>query len=146
MIAHLKALRSVLGVSYPVDLLASEPGRTGQWIVLEAPAWASDPDEPICATSSAFQTEVRLKAITGTPEGVTIMLGHARSVLPGVVPVAGRHVTVEWARSEFIDMDTSVTIPGKNRHPAYGVDTFILTSQPTDPDANVTLMTVVEDP
>ena len=31
----------------------------------------------------------------------------------------------------LIGVDTDATIPGTNRHPAVGVDTYILTSQPS---------------
>lgn len=131
MKAHLDAIAAKLAVAYPVDLWAAEPGRTGQWIVLEAPASAADPDAPIGATSASFEVELRLRAVTGTPAGVAIMLDHARSILPGALTVSGRYCSLAWERSEFIDIDPDATIPGTNRHPAYGVDSFTLNSQPT---------------
>lgn len=131
MHAHLDAIRTKLAAGYPVDLWKPDPGRVPQFAAIEAPAWASDRAAPICGTSSAFETEIRFKAVAGTPQGVAIMLANARATLPGTVTVAGRAVTLAWARSEFIDLDTDVTIPQTNRHPAFGVDSYILTSQPT---------------
>ena len=130
MKAHLDAIAAKLAVGYPVDVWAPEPGRTGQRLVIEAPGWASDPDSPIGETSGAFEVELRLRAVTGTPHGVAIMLAHAREVLPGVLTVAGRFCTIQWQRSEFIDLDLDTTDPRTNRHPAYGVDSYTLTSQP----------------
>ena len=130
MRAHLAAIAAKLDVDYPVDLFASEPGRVPQWLVVEAPGWGSDPDVPLSSESSAFETEIRVKAIAGTPAGASIMLDNARANLPGPVAVTGRAVRLRWVRSEFIDLDT-VTIPATNRHPAIGVDTYLLTSQPT---------------
>ena len=35
-----------------------------------------------------------------------------------------------WERSEFVDVDPTVTIAATNKHPALGVDTYRLTSEP----------------
>ena len=131
MHAHLDAIRTKLDASYPVDLWQPDPGRVPPFGVLSAPACAADPDAPICATSTAFEAEIRFKAVAGTPQGVAIMLANARATLPGALTVTGRAVTLRWERSEFIDLDTDVIIPATNRHPAFGVDTYTLTSQPT---------------
>lgn len=130
MKAHLEAIAAKLAVAYPVDVWAPDPGRVGQWAVVEAPAWAPDPDAPICSASTSFEVEVRLRVVTGTPAGAAIMLDHARSILPGALTVSGRFCSLAWVRSEFIDIDLDATIPGTNRHPAYGVDSYTLHSQP----------------
>lgn len=129
MADHLRAARTKLNATYPVDLFASAPGRTGQWAVLEAPAWAADQDAPIGGDVGAFATLIRLKAVTGTPEGVDIMLAAARQALPGSLTVTGRVASLTWVRSEFVDLDLDVTIPSTSRHPAFGVDTYLLHSQ-----------------
>ena len=129
MADHLRAIRTKMAVAYPVDLFAADPDRTGQWAVLEAPDWAVDPEAPIGGDLGAFATPIRLRAVTGTPEGVAIMLDAARQALPGPVTVAGRVAHLTWDRSEFIDLDTDTVIPSTNRHPAYGVDTYTLHSQ-----------------
>ena len=134
MKAHLDALAAKIGGTVPVDLWASEPGRVPPWIVLEAPAWAGDPADCICGIDHRMVTDVRLKAVAGTTEGVAIMLANARAALPGVLTVAGRGpVIVKWSGSEFIDLDTSATIPGTSRHPAYGVDTYRVVSEVEPP-------------
>lgn len=134
---HLDAIRTKLGASYPVDLWQPSPGRVPQFGVIEAPAWASDPDAPIGETSSAFEVEVRFRAVAGTPQGVAIMLAAARAAIPGSVTVSGRAVTARWARSEFIMLDLDVIIPATNRHPAYGVDSYTIHSQPAGQPARV---------
>lgn len=131
MKAHLDAMKAKLGGAALVDLWASEPGRTPPWFILEAPAWGSDPDVLLCGTQFQMVTDVRVKAVAGTTGGVAIMLANARAALPGALTVTGRKASLEWLRSEFIDLDTSATIPGTSRHPAYGVDTYRLTSVPT---------------
>lgn len=129
MTAHLAAIAAKLAVTYPVDLFASDPGRTGQWMVVEAPPGSSDADAPL-EDCGAFEVEVRIRAVTGTPTGVALMLDHARETLPGPIAVAGRVAEVRWESSEFIDLDTNVTNPNTNRHPAVGLDSYVLTSQP----------------
>ena len=131
MKAHLDAMETKIGGTVPVDLWASEPGRIPPWIILEAPAWGSDPDVMLCGGMVRMETDVRVKAVAGTTGGVAIILANARAALPGVLTVSGRKASLEWLRSEFVALDTSATIPGTSRHPAYGVDTYRLTSVPT---------------
>lgn len=130
MTDHLRAARDKMAAAYPVDLFAAASGRVGQWAVLEAPAWASDPDAPVGGDVGAFAATIRLRAVTATPEGVAIMLNAARQALAGTLAVTGRVASLTWERSEFIETDTDVTIPNMNAHPAYGVDTYLLYSQP----------------
>lgn len=132
MKAHLAAIRTRMAVAYPVDLWVAEPGRQGQYAILEAPAWDADPDGCLAASTASFATEVRLKAVTATPEGVAIMLANARAVLPGVLTVTGRRAEMQWLRSEFIGADDSVTDPTTGRHPALGVDSYLLASTPLE--------------
>ena len=91
---------------------------------------------PVCGATDALDTDVRIKAVTGTPDGVAIMLNRIRvrmspQLLPRLVPMTGRAVWLQFVRSEFIDVDQDVIITGTNRHPAVGVDTYRLVSEPT---------------
>lgn len=132
MKAHLDAMETKIGGTVPVDLWASEPGRTPPWIVLEAPAWAPDPSERLTLHAHQMECDIRVKAVAGTPTGVAVILGNVRAALPGSLTVTGRRdVSIRWLRSEFIDLDTSATIPGTSHHPAYGVDTYRLISYPS---------------
>ena len=131
MRAHLAAMQARLApLDLPIDRWAPEPHRVPPFLSLEAPSWDSDPDAPACDTSDAFWTSVRVRAVAGTPDGVAIILANVRRTLPGVLAVEGRAASIAWTRSEFIEIDPDATIPGTNRHPAYGVDTYTLTSQP----------------
>lgn len=131
MKAHLDAIRARMAVAFPVDLWVAESGRAGQYAIIEAPAWADDPDVSLCDSRSAFQTDVRVKAVAPTANGVVVMLTNARTRLPGVLDVPGRVASLRWMRSEFVGVDDSVT-DSTGRHPAFGVDTFQLTSQPKE--------------
>ena len=131
MRAHLAAMQARLApLDLPIDRWAPEPHRVPPFLSLEAPSWDSDPDAPACDTSDAFWTSIRVRAVAGTPDGVAIILANVRRTLPGVLSVEGRAASITWTRSEFIEIDPDAIIPGTNRHPAYGVDTYTLTSQP----------------
>lgn len=130
MKAHLEAIRAKLAAGYPVDLFTPESGRTGQYASVEAPAWADDPDHELCP-SAAFQTDVRIRAVNLRGDAVAQMLSAIRRKIEGPLTVPGRHAVLVWIRSEFIAIDDTVTDPTTSRHPAYGVDTYLLASQPT---------------
>jgi len=134
MTAHLTAARDALADAHPeytaIDLFAPEPGRVPPFLVLESPTWGTDPDQPLCDPQTTISLPIRLRVVTGTPTGAAIILDNARTALVGPITVTGRSAVLTWERSEFIGLDTDVTIPATNRHPAVGVDTYTLTSQP----------------
>ena len=136
MKAHLNAIRALLPTgSGPIDLWAPEPNRTPPFYSIEAPSWGSDPRMAVCGVPQQVEVAVRLRAVAGTPDGVEVMLRNARLALGNgstiKLTVAGRDADLTWERAEFIGLDPDATIPGTNRHPAVGVDTYTLTSQPT---------------
>lgn len=129
MADHLRAIRAKMPSGTPVDIFAPDPGRQPPFLSLEAPPWGDDPDSPL-TDCQAIQVDVRVRACAGTPEGVAILLDQARASIPGLLTVPGRRAEVAWERSEFIAPDRDSTIPATGRHPAVGVDTYSLTSQP----------------
>lgn len=136
MIEHYDALRARLDVANPGagKFLVWASG-TGRYYVISFPAFSPSDERGICSTTDVIDTPVRLKAVTGTPEGVLTMLTLARNELsPGgastALVVAGRNASIRFERSEFVDVDDSTTITDTDRHPAVGVDTYRLVSQP----------------
>lgn len=136
MIAHLKALAAVLEpLGYPVHLVWADTV-TSQYVVLGGRGWDRPEEMPVCGLTDDLDTDVRVRAVTGTVAGVGTMLTRIRSLLSPnmgetVVPMGGRTVRVRYERSEFLDVDRDTTIAGTERHPAYGVDTYRLISEPT---------------
>lgn len=108
---------------------AESPG-TGQYVVLWTPPHSADEDEALIR-GTAFTATLRLTAVAGTLDGVQIMLDKIRGLLDRhTASVTGRHVLLTWERSEAIDLDRTVTDPTTTRHPAFGVDTYTIHSQP----------------
>lgn len=132
---HLKAVQTQLAsLGYPVEVGFAP--NTGQYVVLTGPSWRSPDELALGPGDLGLDTEIRIKAVTGTVDGVAIMLRDIRALLtPGLVPArlptAGWETWIRWQRSEFVDVDESTTITGTNRHPAFGVETYQLTSDPT---------------
>lgn len=135
MRAHLDAIRAKIASPNPVDLWAPSPDRLPPFLSIEAPSWGSDEAMAVDGLPHQVEVPVRLRAVAGTPDGVAVLLSHARLALGNgaTIPltVAGRRAEIRWERAEFIGIDTDATIPDTNRHPAVGVDTYILTSQPS---------------
>lgn len=135
MRAHLDAIRTAIGAACPVDLWSPEPDRLPPFYSVEAPSWGADPAMAIDGVPHLIETPVRLRAVAGTPDGVEVLLSNARVALGNgaafPLTVSGRNAEVRWERAEFVGLDTDATIPDTNRHPAVGVDTYILTSQPS---------------
>lgn len=127
------ATKAALTVTYPIwtDWAAAT---SVQYLILSLPPTGT-PDEPRAAGASTdFAVDLRVKAVAGTPDGVRIMLRQVRDQLsPGMVPrqavVDGWSLTWRFLRSEFIDIDQSITLT-TGRHPAFGVDSYRLTSEP----------------
>ena len=127
---HLEAIAGLLPPHLTVYLWAPPPGWRLPYLCVEAPSWGADPTPCMCGSQHTMATDIRIRAAAGTPDGVHTILAAARHALPGPLTVPGRLAELNFARSEYIGVDTDATIPDTNRHPAYGVDTYHLTSIP----------------
>lgn len=139
MRAHLGAMQSSLtALPYPTfavwaddDALASLP-----YLVLEVPGWDGPAEGALDDVSDSLLTAVRVKAVAGTPEGVLSVLSRVRGLWSPsgawtTLTVPGRVARIHYERSEFVAVDRDFIIPGsKGRHPALGVDTYTLSSEP----------------
>ena len=140
MLAHLKALEALVPDDYQTFRVYANLTDDGEvpavpYVVLSAPAWSGTDEVAVSDTGEVLDTDVRFTAVAGTPDGVLIILNRLRSVLSPDsgwrdVAVADRVAQVRYIRSEFVSVDRDVTITGTNRHPAVGVDTYRLVSQP----------------
>ena len=117
-------------VPYTVYNWAAEVPSADQYVVLWAPPHSADEDEALIR-GTAFSSPLRVTAVAGTLDGVQIMLDKIRGLIDKhTASVTGRHVLLTWERSEALDLDRTVTNPTTTRHPAYGVDTYTIHSQP----------------
>jgi len=134
MLAHLQAIESLWSsLGYTIHRWTAST-ITEQYVVLSASGWGVDPERPVSGLSESFSAEVRVMAVAATCDGASIMLGRMRALAPSRAPkkltVAGRSATIQFVRSEFLDVDRSTVIAGTSLNPAYGVDTYLLTSDP----------------
>ena len=135
MRAHLDAIRDALApLGYTTHLWAA-PAVTPQYLILSSRSWEPSREVSVCGSDRSLDTEVRVTAVAGTPDGVEVMLRRVRALLgPDErwvrLPVAGRVAQTHFARSEFIGVDDSVKITGTDRRPGVGVDSYRLVSEP----------------
>lgn len=134
MKAHLDAIDARLTATAPTHLIWATGAHP--YYVLTSPAYSPTDERSVAdETDGAIDALVRVKAVTGTADGVLRMLDLARDELsPNLeatpLTVAGRSATIRFVRSEFVDVDQDVTITGTDRHPFVGVDTYRIVSQP----------------
>lgn len=137
MLAELKAMQTSIQTvdGYSTFLIYADPKTSGQYVVLGAKGFDSPSELAVCGPDGTIDTEVRVKVTTGTTAGVFIMLQKIRDHLsPGLresaLTVADKNARLVFVRSEFVDVDLDTTITGTGMHPAFGVDTYRLLSQP----------------
>jgi hypothetical protein len=134
MIEHLTAIQAALAsLGYPTHrIYAAKPA--AQYLVLGGRAWDGTGEPALAGPVRDIETDLRVTAVAGTPDGVAIMLRRVRDVLsPGGVwhrvPMTGWRLDTRFLRSEFIDVDTSTTNAASGLHPAFGVDSYQLAAQ-----------------
>lgn len=115
-----------------VTHLFTAPEVSGQYLVIGARGWDGGVEGALAPTGD-LDTELRITAVAGTPQGAEIMLRRVREILsPGrdwtALTVPGRSAHVKFARSEYIGVDTSVKITGTDRHPGVGVESYRIVS------------------
>ena len=137
MRAELNAVKArlvALDPKYRGFLVAADANTAPPYWIIDAPGLGVGEDVSIDAETRGVDSDFRVKAVAGTVDGVFIMLDAARAVLspvlaPAPLEVAGRFAETRWVRSEFVDVDDSITLMS-GKHPAFGVDTYHLSSEP----------------
>jgi hypothetical protein len=129
---HVEAISVRTGYT-TFDTFASSP--PAQYVVVEGAADLTD-EVPLAEVLETIDARIRVKAVAGTVAGVRIMLRNIRAEFSPTrvgtpLVVAGRVARLVFVRSEFVDVDQDTTITGTNRHPAFGVDTYRLVSEPS---------------
>ena len=136
MKAHLDAVKArveSLGVATFIGWAYDPPAR---YVILGPVTWDGSDELPLCGPEDVLDETFRVKAVAGTTvDGALILLGLIRDELsPGLrwepLYVPGRAAEVKFWRFERAAVDQSTTTTSTDRHPAFGVDTYRLMSQP----------------
>ena len=128
---HVAAISARTGYT-TFDTWADNP--PAQYVVVQGPLDLTN-EVPLAEVLETIDTSIRVKAVAGTVAGVRIMLRNIKAEFSPTrvgtpLAVAGRNARLVFVRSEFVDVDQDTTITGTNRHPAFGVDTYRLISEP----------------
>lgn len=132
MIGELDAIRDALEVlGWPVFYVdAPEKPTVLPYLVLGSSSGRMF-GPALCADLTDLDDLLRVMAVHHNPEAVVLAQEQVRAVLHNThPPVDGRAVTVRLLGSEPVAVDRDMTIAATNRHPAYGVDVYRLTSVP----------------
>ena len=142
MKAHLDAVKArveALGVATFIGWAYNAPAR---YAVLEPVTWDGSDEIHICGPDDLLDETFRVTAVAGTTvAGALILLGLIRDELsPGrrwaPLAVPGRSAEVKHLRMEMAAVDQTVTVTNTDRHPAFGVDSYRLMSQPSEEESS----------
>lgn len=132
MRAHIDAIMAMLAplghAVYFVDVpdLPAMP-----YILVWSSAGTPGREVPLCDERTDLDTQIGVTSVAATPLGALTLSASVRALLDGSEPVTpGRSARLDLADSRPVDVDRQVTIPGSDRHPAYGVDLYRLRSTP----------------
>lgn len=131
MLAHITAVKALLApLGYAVYYVDVPEAPAFPYVLLWGTGGIAGPEQPMSGPAD-LTDRLGVTCVAGTPEGVLIAAARVRGVLDGAEPaVAGRRVWLSLWDSRAVQVDREVTIPNTNRHPAYGVDLYALTSVP----------------
>ena len=88
----------------------------------------------LCADLTDLDDLLRVMVVHHNPQAVVLAHEQVRATLHNThPPVEGRAMTVRLLGSEPVAVDRDMTIAPTNRHPAYGVDIYRVTSVPNPP-------------
>lgn len=145
MIAELAAIKAHLALMpnpVPVHLFeatgSTETTVPAQvpYVVLGAAGGLMPEHMPVAGVDLSREFDLRLTSVAGVADAPPKVATRVREYLSpayGVtrVPMAGRVLDVFYLRTEVASkVDRDVFVAGTNRHPAYGVDTYHVVSQP----------------
>lgn len=117
-------------LGYAVHLDYNSGDVVPPYIVVGGPGEGRPEEEGLAGAPDAG-SDLRVTAVFGTSEGVRIGLERVLGILsPGKDwTTVASGVNTRFVRREVVDFDTSVTVTGSGRHPAYGVDTYRLVQE-----------------
>ncbi len=146
MIAELTAIKAHLALmANPVPVhLFEATGSTDTtvpaqvpYLVLGASGGLMPDHMPVAGVDQSLEFDLRLTSVAGVVDAPPKVASRVRDYLSpayGVTRIAltGRALDVFYVRTEVASaVDRDVVVAGTNRHPAYGVDTYHVVSQPT---------------
>lgn len=131
MLAHITAIKALLApLGYAVYYVDVPEAPTLPYVLLWGTGGVAGPERPLSGPAD-LTDRLGVTCVAGTPDGVLIVTGRVRGALDGARPtVVGRSVWLNLWDARAVQVDREVTIPNTNRHPAYGVDLYALTSVP----------------
>lgn len=132
MKAHIDAIRVLLEpYGKPVHFVDVPEAPTYPYVLLWTSAGRMVSDE-VCGKLDDLNDILGVTIVGATPDAVLVATPRVRSYLMDKQPqVANRHVQpLRLFDSQNVDVDTDVTVPATNRHPAFAVDLYRLISEP----------------
>lgn len=132
MKAHIDAIKALITpLGYAVHYVDVPTAPAFPYVLLWGSGGTRSGEEALCG-SSDLTDRLGVTCVATTPEAALTVLNRVRGALDDKHPtVTGRFVTLRLWDSRAVQVDRDVVMPGTNRHPAYAVDIYALTSVPT---------------
>lgn len=135
MRSHIDAIKALIPPAYKVYFVDVPEAPTYPYVLLWTSAGAPGLEESVCGTNADLDAVVGVTHVAVSPEAILAVVPKVRGALqPGDrikrLNVAGRAAWLKRYDAQTVQVDRDVTLPAPNRHPAYAVDLYRLTSTP----------------
>lgn len=135
MRAHIAAIKALIPSAYTVYFVDVPDAPTYPYVLLWTSAGSPGVEANMCGANLDIDAVVGVTHVATSPDGVLAATAKTRPALqPGGrikrLAVPDRAAWIEFYDAQNVQVDRDVTLPSSNRHPAYAVDLYRLTSTP----------------
>src|SRR5690606_26571539 len=133
--AHVAAIKALIPAPYVTYFVDVPEAPTYPYVLLWTSAGAPGIETSLCDANRDLDASLGVTHVATSPEGALITTERIRGALqPGGgilrLNVPGRAAWLKRFDSRDVQVDRDVTLPAPNRHPAFAVDLYRLTSTP----------------
>lgn len=135
MRSHIGTIKALIPAPYVPYFVDVPDAPTYPYVLLWTSAGAPGLETSLCGTNRDLDAVLGVTHVATSPEGALIATERVRGALqPGGdilrLNVPGRAAWLKRFDSRDVQVDRDVTLPASNRHPAFAVDLYRLTSTP----------------
>ena len=135
MKAHIDAIKALIPTAYKVYFVDVPEAPVYPYVLLWTSAGSPGVEANLCGANADIDAVVGVTHVATSPDGVLAATSKTRAALQPngrikSLAVAGRAAWLKRYDAQAVQVDRDVTLPAPNRHPAFAVDLYRLTSTP----------------
>lgn len=135
MKAHVAAIKALIPAPYTFYFVDVPAAPVYPYVLLWTSAGAPGLEVPLCGTNLDLDAIVGVTHVAASTDSILTVAAKVRAALQPAgqilsLSVPGRAAWLKFYDAQTVQVDRDVTLPAPNRHPAYAVDMYRLTSTP----------------